>query len=133
MKVLKSASGRSTISAGPVWNSLGNRIAVIARTDAGQRTLTVVKYGADKASTDNGGVELNTALPIAGPIRSVKFISDTHIRVIGAKQQLDERLPANGRGKGDGSYKISKPLPRHVVVRKHGATNVAPVIQWVCR
>lgn len=136
LSILKSSQGNSSFEAGPIWDVSGRRVAFIETNSAGQRWLTLVNKNLGNADQNNqglGGIDAHELLPIAGPVTSISFISDTTITVVGQNQVFTQSIPAAGKIPTDTPYSISAAMPAQVIMFTAGAPITVPVIGWKCQ
>lgn len=139
IRVLKSKTGYSSLEGELAWDSHGRRITTVEANDLGQRSLILLNRHRSENDNDNsegqesGAIDGRISLPIDGPIRSVEFTSDTHIRVVGATQVFELNIPAHGPIPAGISYTIAPALPKQLSVKIGTTTATVPVQDWVCR
>lgn len=138
--VMKSTTDQFSFEGGLNWDLRGRRLATIEANDAGQRSLLLLNRqrsddnnDEENEDRDEGSIDAKILLPIGGPIRSVDFTSDTHIRVVGATQVFEQNIPAHGPIPANMSYTITPALPKQLTIKIGTATTTVPVQDWACR
>ncbi|MTW13639.1 hypothetical protein GM658_23805 [Pseudoduganella eburnea] len=107
------------------WSPNGQHIAIVEANDAGQAALLLLQ--------NRGAVEARLEVPIAGPISSIRFRTNTSIEVKGRLDVVEYAVPATGVVKS--ASNVLKPLflrsntmPLHV----NGTVADAIVKDWTC-
>jgi hypothetical protein len=133
LSILRSGIGQYSFEGGIAWDPRGERIAVVEANANGQRSWVLLnRQMGQAATTGNGAVDAKEVLPIDGPVRSVAFTSDTHLRIEGANQVFDKDIPAEGKIAAGGPYLISPGLPQQLTVSLGTGSSVAEVRGWSC-
>jgi hypothetical protein len=132
--VKTSNTGYARFEGGLAWSPNGARIAAVEANDAGQRTLLLLDRQMGQAAIQGqGGIDGRLVLPIAGPIRAIRFLTNTAIRVEGAQDAVEYTVPATGKVRSP-SY-VVKPLPvqAHALsLTLDGSPVSATVRDWTC-
>lgn len=135
LSVVQSTTGASFIETGPVWDVSGRRLAFVQANGIGQRELTVLNKelgtGAINKNVMRGAIDGQTMLPIAGPISTIQFLTDTSLKVIGPQQIYLATIPAQGKIR-DWKYTLSDTLPTQLNVQTGTASQLFDVIGWTC-
>lgn len=136
LSVLVNSQGNSSFEAGPIWDGSGGRVAFVEVDAAKQRWLMLVNKNlgnADQNGRGQGGIDGHELLPIAGPINSISFASDTSIMVAGQNQVLTQNIPAYGKVPANTPYSLSAAMPTQLTVIMGGAPTIVPVVGWKCQ
>jgi hypothetical protein len=132
--VKTSNTGYARFEGGLAWSPNGGRIAAVEANDAGQRTLLLLDRQMGQAAIQGrGGIDARLVLPITGPISAIRFLTNTAIRVEGARDAVEYTVPATGKVRSP-SY-VVKPLAiqAHAVsLTLDGSTVSATVRDWTC-
>lgn len=138
VRVLKSKTGHYSLEGGVAWDPHGRRIAIVEANDVGQRSLIILNRQRSDDDDDNreenesSNVDGRIMLPIAGPISSIEFTSDKHIRVTGSSQVFEQDIPAHGPIPAGSSYTVTLALPKQLTVTSGMISLTVPVQGWVC-
>jgi hypothetical protein len=132
--VKTSNTGYARFEGGLAWSPNGARIAAVEANDAGQRTLLLLDRQMGQAAIQGqGGVDARLVLPITGPVGAIRFVTNTAIRVEGARDAVEYTVPATGKVRSP-SYDV-KPL----AVQAHalslildGSAVNATIRDWTC-
>jgi len=135
VKVSKSTTGSFYFEGDIAWDLHGRHIAAVEANDAGQRSLLILdRHHSDDDNEHNEHDENTTSarvsVPIDGPIKSVEFISNTRIRVIGSTQVFEQEITAQGAVL-TGIYSITPALPTKLTMNNGTMIVVVPVEGWV--
>lgn len=134
LDVRKATMGASALDGDMAWDSRGKRLAFVTVNAAGERTLLILNRELGQAAdTGRGALDLEEPLPIDGPIRSVAFVSDTHIRVIGQTQQFDQDIAPQGKITSGKSFAVTPALPAILNVNFMTGAETAAVKGWSCK
>jgi hypothetical protein len=134
LAILRLPASDYALEGGIAWDPRGKRMAVVAVSPGGQRSwLLLNKEMGQAAAVGTGAIDANEPLPIAGPVQSIAFTSDTHLRIVGASQVFDKDIPAQGKVPSGGAYTLSSALPQKLTVNVGGTTAVVDVKGWSCR
>lgn len=132
LEVKKSSTGRTAFAGDIAWDPRGKRIAVVESNRAGQHTLVLLSREMGRAAIQGkGGVDAHVTIPIDGPIQSIKFVSDTRIRIEGATKVAEMDISAQGNVAGS-SFTVTPSMPRKLMVNVGGVTTTALVKGWIC-
>jgi hypothetical protein len=125
LSILKSDTGAYSFEGGIAWSPSGKRIALVEANPAGQRFWVLLSR--------HGAVDAREALPVDGPVRSIAFTSDTHLRIEGATQVFDKDIPAEGKVSSGGRYLLSPAMPQQLTVKGVAGNSIGEVKGWSCR
>jgi len=112
-------------AAGLAWSPNGQRIAIVEANDAGQLALLLLQ--------GQGAVDARLEVPIAGPISSIRFLTNTSIELKGRRDVVEYTVPATGVVKS--SSHVVKPLPLRanaLSLHVNGTVAEAIVRDWTC-
>ncbi len=133
--VKRSDTGTFALEGGIAWDPRGKRMAVVeVNPRTNKRTWILLNREMGQAATGaNGAIDAKQPLPIEGPVTSIAFTSDTHLRIEGASQVFEKDIPAQGKVPAGGTHAITQAMPQFLTV-KIGADNAfAPVKGWSCQ
>ena len=128
--IVKQSKMALSFEAGPVWDPRGKRIAFIESDTAGQRWLVLINKEMGAAAQLGGALDARVLLPVAGPVASIRFASDTHIVVEGASQVFEQDIPAQGKVPANASYTIKPALPKQLNVTIGPTSTLTAVNGW---
>jgi hypothetical protein len=129
LSIVRRNPGDYAFEGGIAWDPAGKRVALVEANPAGQRTWILLQA----ATASAGAVDARELLPIDGPVRSISFTSDTHLRIKGATQVFEQEIPAQGKVAPGGAHAIASALPRQISVHLGGASVLAEVKGWSCQ
>jgi hypothetical protein len=133
LAIKRSNTGDYSFEGGVAWDPRGKRIAVVESNALGQRTWILLNSEMGQAATKAAGaIDAKQPLPIDGPVGSISFTSDTHLRIVGATQVFDKDIPAQGKVPAGGPYAITQALPQVLTVKINGVSMTTDVKGWAC-
>jgi hypothetical protein len=134
LEVRKATTGSPVIEGDLAWDPRGKRIAFVTAAESGNRKLIILnKEAGQAANSGRGAIDLEEALPIDGPVRSLAFVADTHIRVTGQTQQFDQDIPAQGKATNTKAFTITSALPGYLDVSFSTGMETTAVKGWSCK
>ncbi|AOE92086.1 hypothetical protein CJO93_23330 (plasmid) [Ralstonia solanacearum] len=133
LTVMANTRGTPTFEAGPVWDPRGKRIAFVESNGSNQRWLVLINREMGEADEHRGGHDARERLPIAGPVSSIAFTSDTHIVVKGQDSVFAQDIPAEGKVPGNAPYTTTPRLAQQINVTVGGNLTPVPVRGWTCQ
>jgi hypothetical protein len=133
LTIKRSNSGDYAFEGGVAWDPRGKRIALVEANSAGQRTWVLLNSEMGQAAIrGSGAIDAKESLPVAGPVRSISFPSDTRLRIEGASQVFEKDIPAQGKVPPGGAYAIRPALPQQLTLKLAQGSVVAAVKGWSC-
>jgi len=133
LSILKSDTGAYSFEGGIAWSPSGKRLALVEANPAGQRFWVLLNRHMGRAAiSGHGAVDAREVLPIDGPVRSIVFTSDTHLRIEGASQVFDKDIPADGKVPAGGPYLVGPAMPQQLTVKVGAANSIGEVKGWSC-
>lgn len=133
LTVVTSNLGAPSFEAGPIWDPRGKRIAFVETNGSSQRWLVLINREMGEADEHRGGLDAKELLPIAGPVSSIAFTSETHIVVKGRDGIFAQDIPASGKVPSNTPYTVTPRLPEQINVTVGGSLVLVPVKGWTCQ
>ncbi|CBJ41133.1 exported protein of unknown function (plasmid) [Ralstonia solanacearum CMR15] len=133
LTVMSNSLGAPAFEAGPVWDPKGKRIAFVESNGSSQRWLVLINREMGEADKPRGGHDARELLPIAGPVSSIAFTSDTHIVVKGQDSVFAQDIPAEGKVPSNAPYTTTPRLAQQINVTVGGSPTPVPVKGWTCQ
>ncbi|MHA6847044.1 hypothetical protein [Ralstonia syzygii] len=133
LTVMSNSLGVSAFEAGPVWDPRGKRIAFVESNGSTQRWLVLINREMGEADEHRGGYDAKELLPIAGPVSSITFTSDTRIVVKGQDSVFAQDIPAEGKVPSNAPYTTTPRLAQQINVTVGGSPTLVPVKGWTCQ
>jgi hypothetical protein len=135
VRVLKSKTGMFSLAGNIAWSPNNRRIAVVEKNENGESFLILLNQGNSESdgeqhpSVTNAKIGMfRELLPISSPIKSIRFTSDTHIRIEGASQIYERDIPGYGKIQPRTNYTVTAAQPNQIMLDGKSIQ----VIDWVC-
>ena len=133
LTIKRSNTGTYSFESGIAWDPRGKRMALVEANPGGQRSWVLLNKEMGQAATNaSGAVDTKELLPIDGPVRSISFTSDTHLRIEGVTQVFEKDIPAQGKVSPGGPYAIHPALLQQLTVNLGAGSISAQVKGWSC-
>jgi hypothetical protein len=132
LQIAKSNVGEVSFDDAITWDLRGRRIAAVESDNSGKRGLVLLNRDLAFQNQSNAGVDARIPLPIEEAISSLRYISDTQIRIEGATKVYEQVISAHGRVTAGPSYFVAAAASKQITVKDGSNIWTVGVEAWAC-